>query len=857
MEDRSSPPATTSYYRPPIGVRHIESVSARNVVPPGGPPKRLAGVGVFFTLHECAENADEAAFAADSTPGRDAFADAPARAGALYTSEIVRDTLNPDWAPLGEALRDAAARRRDGDGTFRDDGSAHGSASSVARDASFRTTKAHDAATDAFVREGEGSILETSEGSRPKRKTTSRVVPLHERARLRVWFIPAPAGDVFASETRLCGPEDASVSMAFQCDVCLGALVPLPGGARGQKLVSLSESGGRARAGAVLSAPPNTPLLRTRSGAFSFESFRDGPRRSPGEGFAEPRASTDSSLNAIESDPLNPHFGWVVPRSKAWPALLAAAEAVRLRRDADAAATEAQARLFVSGGGSSVSGAAAAAAADGATREPGLDGARSAAAPARATTRQIRVASEAILDATRRLGTASATGARLKARVGANVERRASRFSGKTGSGSDARGTNTNATRVADDRATENENRLGFSTTDSAKALKTRAAARLDASRSRRAALAAAIETARAEADASRAATRARAAALRTSRDALRGAETRLRDADAIVKGPHGFGRLADAQRQLVARRWRLVGDLARVFPVTAFGAGARAEDASGSDASGGGLGSADESGARDESSLGDESSTGPSSETNLPREFADPVGDAPHGASSLPLAVAGVPLDHTGSLSRPNAALASGPGGSRGPGFDPGARRGADFSASAAHSLLNDPECAAAALGYATQATLQLASVLDVPLRYPVAPGASRSYICDLQQAFGAERVPAASASADGGASLASSSDPGIRTTPDASPSGASASPAPLWRRVEFPLFAEPHAAESTRFAYAVFLLNKDLEQLLNAHGLLAVGPRHTLQNLERLFAARKKKAGANERHANASGSA
>ena len=73
----------------------------------------------------------------------------------------------------------------------------------------------------------------------------------------------------------------------------------------------------------------------------------------------------------------------------------------------------------------------------------------------------------------------------------------------------------------------------------------------------------------------------------------------------------------------------------------------------------------------------------------------------------------------------------------------------------------------------------------------------------------------------------------------------------------MEFPLFAEPHAAESTRFAYAVFLLNKDLEQLLNAHGLLAVGPRHTLQNLERLFAARKKKAGANERHANASGSA
>jgi len=37
------------------------------------------------------------------------------------------------------------------------------------------------------------------------------------------------------------------------------------------------------------------------------------------------------------------------------------------------------------------------------------------------------------------------------------------------------------------------------------------------------------------------------------------------------------------------------------------------------------------------------------------------------------------------------------------------------------------------------------------------------------------------------------------------------------------------------------VFLLNKNLEQLLNAHGLSAVGPRHTLQNLKRIFDARR----------------
>ena len=56
------------------------------------------------------------------------------------------------------------------------------------------------------------------------------------------------------------------------------------------------------------------------------------------------------------------------------------------------------------------------------------------------------------------------------------------------------------------------------------------------------------------------------------------------------------------------------------------------------------------------------------------------------------------------------------------------------------------------------------------------------------------------------------------------------------MWRRAEFPLFVDG-ASESTRFTYAVFLLNKDLEQLLNAHGLLAVGPRQTLPNLRRLL--------------------
>ncbi|KAK3284305.1 hypothetical protein CYMTET_8038 [Cymbomonas tetramitiformis] len=54
-----------------------------------------------------------------------------------------------------------------------------------------------------------------------------------------------------------------------------------------------------------------------------------------------------------------------------------------------------------------------------------------------------------------------------------------------------------------------------------------------------------------------------------------------------------------------------------------------------------------------------------------------------------------------------------------------------------------------------------------------------------------------------------------------------------------DFPLFSE--GVERTRFAYGVFLLNKDIEQLLNAHGINAVGPRHTLQNLQKLMSAQQ----------------
>ena len=813
MEDRSSPPATTSYYRPPLGVRHLASVSARNVVPPGGPPKRLAGGGVFFTLHECssAPSDDADGILRVSSADRSVDVSGSASSGrdsghgtrdALYTSEVVRDTLNPDWAPLDEALVDAAA--------------------------SARTSSGENAATPPATREGGdaetvnairiGGVAKETSPSPSRVNAIRRRVSLHERVILRVWFVPAP------SPSR----DDATPRMAFQCDISMGALVPLPGGTRGQKLVSLSMSGGRARAGAVLSAPPNTPLLRTRAGPGAFG--RDERVARPGSIhrgsiLASRDRMTDRlvSFGSLEAgDPLNPHDGWVVPRSKAWPALLAAAEAAKARDDAAAAATEAS--LSFSGLSSSDTVDTAAASGigahvtdvpDHATRGDGYP----KPATARATTRQIRVASEAILDATRRLRTAAVAAARLKARVRANVER-------------------ASPSLRRDDRDERIETNAVLD--PAARAAITKA--RLETLRSRRATLAAAIEKARAETETARAATRARASSLGTSRDALRGAEARLRDADAIVRGPHGLGRLRAAQRALVTRRWRLVGDLAGVFPVTAFGASAEAADA-------GVFGAADErerEREREREASGDESS--PSNATHAsPAASSAPVASNAT-ASSLPLAVAGVPLDHTGSIARARQSLPSNVGGS---GFDPG------VDAGATRTLLNDPECAAAALGYVTQATLQLASVLDVPLRYPVAPGASRSYICDLQQVFSAEHGSDIRSGGGGGAGgeptrFDSRDSRDVRSGSDSKSATTAVSGPALWRRVEFPLFAEPHAAEGTRFAYAVFLLNKDLEQLLNAHGLLAVGPRHTLQNLKRLFAARKKIVAADFAHDN-----
>ncbi|KAL1060038.1 hypothetical protein V6Z11_1Z131400 [Gossypium hirsutum] len=112
-----------------------------------------------------------------------------------------------------------------------------------------------------------------------------------------------------------------------------------------------------------------------------------------------------------------------------------------------------------------------------------------------------------------------------------------------------------------------------------------------------------------------------------------------------------------------------------------------------------------------------------------------------------------------------------------------------------------------ATALRYVAHAVSLIASYLQVPLRYPLRLGGSRSYINDHASSID----PA-------------SSDLSLDTTLSANV-----------KLAEFPLFLE--GQDTTRAAYAVFLLNKDIEQLLNFIGVKSLGPRHVLANLKELL--------------------
>ncbi|XP_068646353.1 vacuolar protein sorting 38-like [Aristolochia californica] len=112
-----------------------------------------------------------------------------------------------------------------------------------------------------------------------------------------------------------------------------------------------------------------------------------------------------------------------------------------------------------------------------------------------------------------------------------------------------------------------------------------------------------------------------------------------------------------------------------------------------------------------------------------------------------------------------------------------------------------------ASALGYVAHVLSRVASYLDVPLRYPLRLGGSHSYISDSAPSI----EPMSS-------DLLVNSAVAINVKP-----------------AEFSLFLE--GQDPTRAAYAIFLLNKDLEQLLNYIGVESLGPRQVLANLKELY--------------------
>ncbi|GJN14780.1 hypothetical protein PR202_gb01639 [Eleusine coracana subsp. coracana] len=119
------------------------------------------------------------------------------------------------------------------------------------------------------------------------------------------------------------------------------------------------------------------------------------------------------------------------------------------------------------------------------------------------------------------------------------------------------------------------------------------------------------------------------------------------------------------------------------------------------------------------------------------------------------------------------------------------------------------DLQRSAAVLGYATHAVLLIASYLDVPLRYPLRFGGSRSYVSD--------RLPS-----DETSPVASADNPSINNTDS--------------KLTEYPLFLEYQEDESTKASYAIYLLHKDTEQLLNYIGAESCG-RPVFGNLRELI--------------------
>ena len=142
-------------------------------------------------------------------------------------------------------------------------------------------------------------------------------------------------------------------------------------------------------------------------------------------------------------------------------------------------------------------------------------------------------------------------------------------------------------------------------------------------------------------------------------------------------------------------------------------------------------------------------------------------------------------------------------------------------------------------ALGYSALLISKAAKYLDVPLRYPLRCRGSTSSILDGWRPVGmwTEDQPEIASKGFylffGGTSSSTSSS----TTGDGGGGGGGRKHGTAMPRNEYPLHCQGGARDRAKFAMGVFLLNKNISQVLEAHGLVAAGPSQLLENMYKML--------------------
>ena len=152
--------ASAAWYLPPLGLRHLSEVRARNLVPPRG-AEHSRGAGFRFTL------------AAGGGAGEPE--------AVVYTSEVATDTLNPDWEPLDDVDLERRARGVVGAAASSSDESAR-----LDRDADEVDATGSDAADRPSARGADADGLarrEPREGRRRRSRVLHAPRPRRPRAR--------------------------------------------------------------------------------------------------------------------------------------------------------------------------------------------------------------------------------------------------------------------------------------------------------------------------------------------------------------------------------------------------------------------------------------------------------------------------------------------------------------------------------------------------------------------------------------------------------------------------------------------------------------------------------------------------